>query len=188
MVTTLTQSAQSISTFDCINSFYSSKRPCSPPCCVLQTLLLLLLLSSVSCCCNNSLPYSDLVLSCGTNRSIEIFDVAVGKSVSIIDDVHTRPGTLFVKHFFFLFRHYFFLLLYDNCCNCFFTVISFSHSCSLSVTPPLTLAYFAVHTICMNQSTPYVTHQQESYDLFLTASTDSSLKLWDLRTQRYERE
>lgn len=42
-----------------------------------------------------------------------------------------------------------------------------------------------VHTIFMNNSSPYVQHPRESYDLFLTSAADNTIKLWDLRTEKY---
>lgn len=33
----------------------------------------------------------DIVLCCGSNKSIEVFDMNVGRSVRVIMDAHTRP-------------------------------------------------------------------------------------------------
>eukprot|EP00761_Pharyngomonas_kirbyi_P009845 gb/GECH01009863.1/.p1 GENE.gb/GECH01009863.1/~~gb/GECH01009863.1/.p1 ORF type:complete len:874 (+),score=185.05 gb/GECH01009863.1/:1-2622(+) len=37
------------------------------------------------------------------------------------------------------------------------------------------------HTIQMNEGSSYITHSSNTYHLFLTASSDNSIKLWDLR-------
>jgi WD40 repeat protein len=72
------------------------------------------------------------VLAAGSNRGIEVFDMAVEKSVMSMNEVHSKP----------------------------------------------------VHTIRLNKPSPFASVAKESYDLFLTASTDNTMKLWDLRTDK----
>ena len=41
-----------------------------------------------------------------------------------------------------------------------------------------------VHTLFLNEKSPYVNQKVENYDLFLSSATDNSIKMWDLRTDK----
>jgi WD40 repeat protein len=43
-----------------------------------------------------------------------------------------------------------------------------------------------VHTIRINAGSRYVDTPSESHELFLTSATDSCVKLWDMRTNKYD--
>ena len=42
----------------------------------------------------------------------------------------------------------------------------------------------AIHRIVLNSTSPYASHDKSAHELFLSAASDSSVKLWDLRAPR----
>ena len=41
-----------------------------------------------------------------------------------------------------------------------------------------------IHRIALNATSPYASHDKSAHELFLSAASDSSVKLWDLRAPR----
>lgn len=76
--------------------------------------------------------YSYLVFCSGTNKTLQVYDMNVSKSVRTMTDIHTKT----------------------------------------------------VHVICQNEGSAYVSHPQNSYDLFVTGAAGDCIKLWDLRSNR----
>ncbi len=42
----------------------------------------------------------------------------------------------------------------------------------------------AIHRVVLNATSPYASHDKSAHELFLSAASDSTVKLWDLRAQR----
>ena len=140
----------------------------------------------------------DITLAATSDRSLHVYDMNVGERLRLVKDVHSRAAHAIcqneVLHMRYARMRYFSCLSFmelSNVLNLFFLFLLFfflkrkfwvegegfrSKSCNWSFA-------LVLHTLV--QGTPFVTHGQLAYDLFLTTSVTDGIKLWDLRSSRW---